>query len=96
LKEDGFDDLQFGEMLNNNLNGRCIRIDSDGDIFINYKEDGRDTVGNHINIYSTGVILVGDWYDSNGALYNRGTEYYGDGSSYKFGDNSSQGESVLF
>ena len=50
-------------MLNNNLNGRGITIWSDdGSIYIEFKKDGRDTVGNYVCILSDGEILVGDHY----------------------------------
>ena len=40
--------LEFGEMLNNKLNGRVIEIKSYGFIDIGYWKDGDETVGNYI------------------------------------------------
>ena len=53
-------------------------------IYICYYEDGKDAVGNYIDIFKSDNISVGDWYlDGNGELASRYTVYYPDGRTHK-------------
>ena len=85
MNDDG--SLELGARLNNKENGRCIKMYSDGRIFIDYKKDGWSKVGNYVSIYSCGNIWVGERYMDNGAIQFRGTAYNEDGTTDNIGDN---------
>jgi len=90
LKDDGSRRLEFGEMMNKQLNGRCMKINGDGYLRIgNYKQDEED-VGSFVSLYINGDILVGDRYrlDPKGGLRESGTWYNADRTTGKY--NSSE------
>ena len=75
----------FGEFNENNEpHGRGIYIFSDGDIYIQYWNNGRSAPGNYLDIRNDGVVEVGEYYLRDGELRSRGTTYMVDGTSYKF------------
>ena len=87
MVKNNYGSYELGARLNNQLNGRCIKVHGNGDIYIESKKDGKDVVGNLVRIYSDGDISVGEWYrDGNGFLADRGTTHKTDGTTSKYGD----------
>ncbi len=75
----------FGELnADGNPHGRGIHIFDDGKIGIGYFEDDWWSTGNYIRIESGGVFRVGEFYMKDGVRWERGTEYYYDGSKEQY------------
>ncbi len=77
---------QFGEVNENNeLHGRGIRIDNDGDaIQIGYFKNRQLSTGKYIRIYSDGEFRVGEYYMKEGKKRDRYTKYCTDGKEEQY------------
>ena len=95
MKEDGFK-LYLGEMLNDEVHGRHIRIDRDDGYFEirNFRKDCND-VSNYITINNGGDISIVEWYyNANGYYKKRWTEYCPNGTSDSNGDYDFESQSA--
>ena len=83
--KDEYRNQRIGELNSDNkLHGRGINIDTNGNIYIGYWNNGVwRAPGNFIRIFEGG-LLVGERYLKDGELCRRGTEYKNDGTSKKF------------
>ncbi len=85
LRYSGWSEGDFGEVnKGNNLHGRCIQILNDGWILIGYFEDGLDSTGNYITIWSDGVFRVGEKYWKDGRRWERVTTYKKNGKKEQY------------
>ncbi len=77
----------YGELnADGKWQGRGIRIENTGRIWIGYWWNGRWSTGNYIRIYSDDKIAVGEVYkkDGYGQMRYRGTEYYKNGTEWQY------------
>lgn len=81
VRYDYNNEFELGAKINNKLEGRCIRIYKKC-IRMGYLNEGKDDLGNCIDIITNGNIFVGQNYlATNGSISNRHTVYRTNGSS---------------
>ena len=75
----------YGELnAAGNKHGRGIKIESGGNIFIRYFDDGVSAPGNEITIWSDGDVDVGEVFLKDVVRRARGTRYCANGKTPEF------------